>query len=730
MDSTAPTTPAADHPARVATGVRQSRRRRRPSGAPPPLPRHLETTGVGWLVAAVALVAVFAVSFAASRQGAAVAVTAADDRVVRWLSELNSGWLAGVVAVAAFPASWLASKILAWCIVVPLLVFRRIRHLIVYVVVLAVTTQLTVTLSTVLKRPRPFGVVIDGGWNGYALPSVQVAVLAASLVTALYVLVPEGRWRQAGKRAATAIVVLAGLARVALGLDAPTDVLLGAVIGVAIPLLAFRWFTPNEAFPISYRRGRAAHLDVGGERGQAIRRGLQDQLGLVVEEVKPFGLSGSAGSTPLRIKVKGDPGTVLFGKLYARGHLRSDRWYKLGRELLYGRLEDEKAFNTVGRLVQQEDYALRLLRDAGLPTPAPYGVVELTPEREYLITFEFFDGAVELGEAEVDEAIIDDGLGIIRKLWHAGLAHRDIKPANLLVRDGRILLIDVAFVQAHPSPWRQAVDLANMMLCLALRSDPELVYARALRLFTVEEITEAFAATRGLTMPSQLRNLMRSQGRDLHTEFLRLLPERPRPIAIQRWSVRRIGLAVVTLLLAAVVFTVAWGMLIGDGDAENGPIEARTLRCAPHEPLLLMAQSVPTASLVPCVANLPAGWSLGDTVVGNDRSRFTLNSDRGGVLVVDLTASCDLTGAAEVTSERPGARRYLRLERNAAGVAMTRAYTFPGGCVTQHLVAPAASQQQLANEASFALGFTTRDALAAAVRRDSDGRLELDAPTR
>jgi tRNA A-37 threonylcarbamoyl transferase component Bud32 len=730
MDTTAPTTPAAGHPARVAAGVRQSRRRRRPSGAPPPLPRHLETTGVGWLVAAVALVAVFAVSFAASRRGAAVAVSAADDRVVRWLSELNRGWLAGVAAVAAFPASWLASKILAWCIVVPLLVFRRIRHLVVYVVALAVTSQLTSSLSSALKRPRPLGVVIDGSWNGYALPSVQVAVLAAGLVSALYVLVPEGRWRQAGKWVATAVVVLAGLARVALGLDAPTDVLLGAVVGVAVPLLAFRWFTPNEVFPVSYRRGRAAHLDVGGERGQAIRRGLQDQLGLVVEEVKPFGLSGSAGSTPLRIQVKGDPDTVLFGKLYARGHLRSDRWYKLGRELLYGRLEDEKAFNTVGRLVQQEDYALRLLRDAGLPTPAPYGVVELTPEREYLITFEFFAGAVELGEAEVDEAIIDDGLGIIRKLWHAGLAHRDIKPANLLVRDGRVLLIDVAFVQAHPSPWRQAVDLANMMLCLALRSDPEPVYARARRLFTVEEITEAFAATRGLTMPSQLRNLMRAQGRDLHAEFLRLLPERPRPISIQRWSVRRVALALLTLLLAVAVLNIAWGLLIGDGGVENDPIEARTLRCAPHEPLVLMAQSVPTASLVPCVENLPAGWSLGDTVVGNDRSTFTLTSDRGGVLVVELTASCALTGAAEVTSERPGARRYLRLERDAAGVAMTRTYTFPGGCVTQHLVAPAASQQQLANEASFALGFTSRDDLAAAVRRDSRGRLELDAPTR
>jgi RIO-like serine/threonine protein kinase len=120
--------------------------------------------------------------------------------------------------------------------------------------------------------------------------------------------------------------------------------------------------------------------------------------------------------------------------LYAKSHLRADRWYKLGRELLYGRLEDEKPFNTVRRLAQQEDYALSLMQRAGLPRPAPHGFVEITPEREYLLVAEFFDGAVELGEAEADDRVIDDGLGIIRKLWDAGLAHRDIKPANLLVR--------------------------------------------------------------------------------------------------------------------------------------------------------------------------------------------------------------------------------------------------------------------------------------------------------
>ena len=144
---------------------------------------------------------------------------------------------------------------------------------------------------------------------------------------------------------------------------------------------------------------------------------------------------------------------------------------------------------------------------------------------------EFFDGAVELGAAEVDDGVIDDGLGIIRKLWHAGLAHRDVKLAsNLLVRDGQLLLIDVAFAEARPSPWRQAVDLANMMLCLALHSSPERVYRRALRQFSVEEISEGFAAARGLALPSQLRRMLHARGRDLHAEFTRLLPAPPQPI--------------------------------------------------------------------------------------------------------------------------------------------------------------------------------------------------------
>jgi tRNA A-37 threonylcarbamoyl transferase component Bud32 len=498
-------------------------------------------------------------------------------------------------------------------------------------------------------------------------------------------------------------------------------------IGVTLPLLLFRRFTPNEVFPVTYRRGRSAHLDIGGARGQAIRRALEDQLGLIVEEVKPFGLAGSAGSTPLRITVKGDPPRQLFGKLYAQSHLRSDRWYKLGRELLYGRLEDEKPFNSVRRLIQQEDYALRLMRDHGLPSPAPFGFVELTPEREYLLVTEFFAGTVELGEAEVTDQVIDDGLRVIRKLWDAGLAHRDIKPANLLVRDGRLLLIDVAFVEARPTPWRQAVDLANMMLCLALRSSPERVYRRALQYFTVEEITEGFAAARGLALPSQLRHLLRTQGRDLHAEFVRLLPTPPQPIRIQRWSARRLGLWAAMLALV-VLATLNTRIVFSNEIAVATPLNRTDVDCGHLEPLWLMAQSVPSASLIPCLQLVPVDWKIAEVAVNNGRSVITLDHDRSGkaVAVVKLTASCDLAGAREVTSEQRGARRYVRVDPNAREFSATRFYTFDGGCVSQRFSAAGPSALRMSDTASTELGFITREQLRQALSQRSNGRLELD----
>jgi tRNA A-37 threonylcarbamoyl transferase component Bud32 len=557
------------HPASSArAGIVQGRWRRRPAGEPPPLPRRLGRTGWWWLglgtiaiIGSRAWVGRYNLVFFHSQQSGPVWLPPVDQRVLEGLAGLRTPTLTrAMVVVAALSSQWVIAA-LGWATILVLLAARRFRHLLVFLGVAllihwAASDLAHGTLGQV-SALRPAEIAMLGPTGQSAYPGLPVAMLTGRLVSMLYCLVPQGRRRQQGKAVVAAIVALVALARLYLAVDTPTTVLLGIVIGVMIPLVAFRWLCPDEVFPVTYRRGRTAHLDVGGRRGEAIRRALHDQLGVIVEDVEPFALEGSAGSTPLRIKVKGEQDAWLFAKLYARSHLRADRSYKLGRALLYGRLEDEKPFNTVRRFVQQEDYALALMQRAGVPSPEPYGVVELTPEREYLVVCEFLDGATEISKAPVDDAVIDQGLGIIRKLWEAGLAHRDIKPANLLVRDGRLYLIDVFFTEVRPSPWRQGVDLANMLLVLALRSEPRLVYERALREFSVEEIGEAFAATRGLTMPSQLRRMLRTQGRDLHGEFLRLLPSRPRPIAIQRFTLRRIGLTLAVVIGGLAVAFVA-----------------------------------------------------------------------------------------------------------------------------------------------------------------------------
>jgi hypothetical protein len=265
-----------------------------------------------------------------------------------------------------------------------------------------------------------------------------------------------------------------------------------------------------------------------------------------------------------------------------------------------------------------------------------------------------------------------------------------------------------------------------MMVVLALRADPIRVYQRALRQFTVEEITEAFAATQGRAMPSQVRELLMARP-DLRMGFLRLLPISPRPIRIQRWSARRVGLwALVGVLLGLVVPTIVTGVTVDE--AGKTPLYITNLACTDLEPLWLEAQSLPSASLVPCIRSLPAGWSVAGVDVNNGRSVLTLNHDRAGgaAMVVRLGASCDMGRATRVPSNQPGVRRFMRIERLRSRFAATRFDVFAGGCVSTRMTAPAEYQADLTAGVPRILGFTSRQTLQQALERRSNGRLHLE----
>jgi hypothetical protein len=220
--------------------------------------------------------------------------------------------------------------------------------------------------------------------------------------------------------------------------------------------------------------------------------------------------------------------------------------------------------------------------------------------------------------------------------------------------------------------------------------------------------------------------MLRAQGRDLHAEFVRLLPTPPRPIPNQRWTLRRVGLLAGMVLLLVLVYQ--QGLGIDYREAVETPTHVGNLACTDLEPQWLLAQSVPSASLVPCVRSLPAGWSVGEVTVNNGRSVIPLNHDRAGtgVLVVRLTAGCDTRGAIQVSSNQPQVQGYQRTESLTPTLSVTRFDRFPGGCVTAQAAVPAANRAEVASQLATMVGYTTRQALQQALDQRSGGRLQLD----
>jgi hypothetical protein len=643
-------------------------RLRRPSGDPPPLPRSWNRRNVALLAGLGIWLTGWVLGYLPEESpprrmdGMLVDLLARDHR-----TPLTASLARGVDMVDRQSVlNWLALAAVAGATAL-----GRFRRAAVLLGAVLVTLWVSGRLATLLDEPRPYDADRLGRWSGYGMPSVSTAHLTVLLIGAGFCFLRPGRARTALLAGTGGLVLLLAVAKTVLGTTPPSAVLAGGAVGTLIAVAGFALLVPDDVFPLTGRRTRSAHLNLDVRR-PAIAEALAAQLGLRLRELEPFGLAGSGGSSPMRLVVDGRPAPVtLFAKLYAQQHVRADRWYKLGRAMLYGRLEDERPFRTVRQMVQNEDYLLRVMRDAELPVVHSYGFVELTPEREYLLVTEFATGAREICDEQVtmDVALVDDGLRVVRGLWDAGIAHRDIKPSNLLVRDGRIVLIDVAFAELHPSPWRQAVDLANMMLVLALRCDAETVYRRALRLFSPDDLAEAFAACGGVTLPTQVRTMVAADGRDLIGHFRRLAPPRS-AVKVQKWSPRRVG-----LLAGGTVAALATAGLVAATLLTANPAEVLPPVCRTSTPVQLFGQAVPGGAYVPCV---PRAYST-DTSTSKVRNGLAVTYaavPEGGVVTATYTAACaELSGPELTDPALPiGARAW-------AGGPGRVLVTFPGGCV-------------------------------------------------
>ena len=149
--------------------------------------------------------------------------------------------------------------------------------------------------------------------------------------------------------------------------------------------------------------------------------------------------------------------------------------------------------------------------------------------------------------------------------------------------------------------------------------------------------------------------------------------------------------------------------------------------------VVLMAQAVPTASQLPCIELLPAGWSVSDIFVRNGRVRFSLDSDRVGMHAVQVVLEqfCTLGNVTRVPSDHPGTRRYQEVISIEPGRRYRGAvyYLFPGGCVTYRLDFRSDEQARPLGEVSLALGFVPRDTLRQTLSDFTDGKVPLDPPS-
>src|SRR5436190_19340074 len=163
-------------------------RQRRPTGAPPALPKKIGITGMLW-VAAVLVIVVSGVVWLHVTTGP---LDHLDAPIIRFVASARTPWLDSLTNnLNSVGSKWglAISGLLAVALTVA---FRRWRHLVVFLVSLAVLEIVLPGLYITAARPRPYSVTAIGHWEGLSSLSQTVAALAAVLLGFIYMLLVTG----------------------------------------------------------------------------------------------------------------------------------------------------------------------------------------------------------------------------------------------------------------------------------------------------------------------------------------------------------------------------------------------------------------------------------------------------------------------------------------------------------------------------------------------------------
>lgn len=139
--------------------------------------------------------------------------------------------------------------------------------------------------------------------------------------------------------------------------------------------------------------------------------------------------------------------------------------------------------------------------------------------------------------------------------------------------------------------------------------------------------------------------------------------------------------------------------------------------------MVLEAQSVPSATHLPCIAELPIGWMFAGMLVDDTGTTMWLSHDRAGMQAVEVefSESCDVSSAVEVTpAPDEAAMRAYQQPTTLEPYTGTRSLTFEGGCIVYRYRFAADAEPTLLLEADRALSSIPRASVVSLVREDLD----------
>ena len=135
-------------------------------------------------------------------------------------------------------------------------------------------------LLLIASRPRPFDVTMIGSWEGFSAPSLPMGGLAVVIAGIVYMLVPPGRPRMIGEERRRG---RGDRGRAAADLPRGRPLhrrVFGAILGVSIPVAVFRALAPNDVYPGQY--GARGSRRTSTSRAGVARRSswrMTEQLG-------------------------------------------------------------------------------------------------------------------------------------------------------------------------------------------------------------------------------------------------------------------------------------------------------------------------------------------------------------------------------------------------------------------------------------------------------------------